>query len=265
MHALIWVASGLFAGWLARLLARSRGYGWFGDLSLGMIGGMVGGWLFRLAGITGPGDSPAHILTALLGALAVLGLSRLLRPMAQETRRLLAQTPAGDLEARLRALSKHELLSFERVLRRDRGIGNPNAAFDAQTTFGQRVADRVATFGGSWNFIGLFLLFMMCWMIFNTEARHRFDVYPFILLNLILSCLAALQAPVIMMSQNRQSAKDRLDAQNDYEVNLRTEVQIESLHAKLDAHHDKAWAELLELQRRQIELLERIAAGGERR
>ena len=264
MHALIWVMSGIIAGWLARLLARSRGYGLFGDLSLGMIGGLVGGWLFRLLGITGPDDSINHILTSLLGAMAALGVSRVLKPVADETRRVLAQTPAtADLEQRLRALSKHELLSFERILRRDRRIANPNVAFDAQSTFGQRVADRVASFGGSWHFIGLFLLFMMCWMVFNTEARHHFDPFPFILLNLILSCLAALQAPVIMMSQNRLSAKDRLDAQTDYEVNLRAEMQIESLHAKLDAHQEKAWAELLELQRRQLELLQQIAARGE--
>jgi len=205
------------------------------------------------------------VVTSLLGAVVVLVVSHALKPVAQETRRLLAQTPAAaDLEQRLRALGIHELLAFERVLRRDRVIGDPNAAFDSQTTFGQRVADRVATFGGSWHFIGLFLLFMMCWMIFNTEARHHFDAYPFILLNLILSCLAALQAPVIMMSQNRQTAKDRLDAQSDYEVNLRAELQIESLHAKLDAHQDKAWAELLDLQRRQLDLLEQIAARGRR-
>lgn len=265
MHALIWIGSGFVAGWLARLLARSRGYGLFGDLSLGVIGGLVGGWLFRLAGLTGPDASPRHILTSLLGAMVVLGLSRLLRPVAQETRRLLAQAPAGaDLEQRLRALSKLERLSFERMLRRERPVGNPNAEFDAQSTFGQRVADQVAAFGGSWNFIGLFLLFMILWMVFNTEAPRRFDVFPFILLNLILSCLAALQAPVIMMSQNRQAAKDRLDAQHDYEVNLRAEMQIEGLHAKLDAHQEKAWVELLELQRRQLELLEQIAARGER-
>lgn len=263
MYALIWIVSGFTAGWLARLLARSRSYGYFGDLSLGVLGALVGGWIFRLLGITGPDNSLNHILTSLLGALAVLAVSRALKPVAQETRRLLAQNPvAADLEQRLRALRKSELLAFERVLRRDRGIGDSNAAFDSQTTFGQRVADRVAMFGGSWYFIGLFLLFMMCWMIFNTEAQHHFDPYPFILLNLILSCLAALQAPVIMMSQNRQAVKDRLDAQSDYEVNLQAEVQIESLHAKLDAHQEKAWAELLELQRRQLQLLEQIAARG---
>jgi uncharacterized membrane protein len=97
-------------------------------------------------------------------------------------------------------------------------------------------------------------------MFFNAESADRFDPYPFILLNLVLSCLAALQAPVIMMSQNRQSAKDRLTAQNDYEVNLKAELEIAAMSAKLDALMDAHWSNLLDLQRRQVELLERLDA-----
>ena len=122
-------------------------------------------------------------------------------------------------------------------------------------TFGQRVADRVASFGGSWTFIGIFLLIMLVWMIINTEMRRPFDVYPFILLNLLLSCLAALQAPVIMMSQNRQAAKDRNDAKLDYEVNVRAETEIARLHEKID-QRDVEIRELLEINRRQLSLLE---------
>src|SRR5204862_2466187 len=122
------------------------------------------------------------------------------------------------------------------------------------------LADRVASFGGSWTFIGLFLLFMLVWMIINTELQQPFDIFPFILLNLILSCLAALQAPVIMMSQNRQAAKDRNDAKLDYEVNVRAETEIARLHEKID-QRDLEIQELLDINRRQLALLERMRPG----
>src|SRR5262245_6627066 len=127
--------------------------------------------------------------------------------------------------------------------------------------FGQRVDDRVAQFGGSWTFIGIFLLIMLVWMIINTEAKRHFDPYPFILLNLLLSCLAALQAPVIMMSQNRQASKDRLMASSDYEVNLRAAMEIQSLLARFDELREQKWVELVAMQQRQIELLEGIVRG----
>ncbi len=183
-----------------------------------------------------------------------------MRPAAQGTQRLLAEAvPAADLDARVRQLRDRECAALDALLRRARTVRDPNATYDQQLTRGQRVADKVASFGGSWNFIGLFMLFMLGWLVLNTEVV-RFDPFPFILLNLILSCLAALQAPVIMMSQNRHAAKDRIDAQHDYEVNLRAELEIQNLHTKIDAHQDTAWVELLELQRRQIALLEAIAA-----
>ncbi len=125
-------------------------------------------------------------------------------------------------------------------------------------TLGQRVADRVATFGGSWTFIFIFLTAMAVWMLINQQSGNPFDPYPFILLNLVLSCLAALQAPVIMMSQNRQATRDRLDARHDYEVNLKAEMEIMALHAKIDQLRESQWEELVRLQRLQIDLLEQI-------
>ena len=110
-----------------------------------------------------------------------------------------------------------------------------NLNLDRERTFGERVADGVASFGGSWSFIGLFALFMVVWIAINSDLMQRpFDPYPYILLNLLLSMLAAVQAPVIMMSQNRQAAKDRADMANDYQVNLKAEIGIMSLHEKLD-------------------------------
>ena len=127
-------------------------------------------------------------------------------------------------------------------------------------TLGQRVADHVATFGGSWKFIGIFAGFILIWISINVYVLfHRtFDPYPFILLNLILSCLAAIQAPVIMMSQNRQETKDRTRSENDYKVNLKAELEIKQLHEKLDhiiIHHNRR---ILEIQQIQIDLLQEI-------
>jgi uncharacterized membrane protein len=112
---------------------------------------------------------------------------------------------------------------------------NLNQEFEERLTFGQRLADRVAVIGGSWTFIAGFGVFLVVWTLINTIvlARHAFDPFPFIFLNLMLSMLAALQAPIIMMSQNRQAAKDRMAAALDYEVNLKAELSIAELHIKL--------------------------------
>lgn len=122
--------------------------------------------------------------------------------------------------------------SFRRVPR----VRDVNEVFDARLTVGERLADRVAAIGGSWGFIIGFSVFMVAWAILNTMvlARHAFDPFPFIFLNLMLSMLAAIQAPVIMMSQNRQAAKDRLTEKLDYEINLRAELEIMRLHEKID-------------------------------
>jgi len=126
-------------------------------------------------------------------------------------------------------------------------------------TFGERLADRIAAFGGSWTFIGLFFAALLGWVALNTGLRGKaFDPYPYILLNLFLSMLASLQAPIIMMSQNRQAAKDRLHAEHDYEVNLKAEIEIRTLHEKLDQLRDQKWTALVALQDEQIRMLERL-------
>ena len=132
---------------------------------------------------------------------------------------------------------------------------------DAQKlTFGQRIADKVASFGGSWTFIISFGVFIFLWISFNIFwlLNKGFDPYPFILLNLILSCLAALQAPVIMMSQNRQEEKDRERAKKDYMISLRSELEIRTLHEKIDHLILNQQQELLEIQKVQIEMMSDI-------
>lgn len=129
-----------------------------------------------------------------------------------------------------------------------------------KSTFGQRVADKVASFGGSWTFIISFVIFLLGWIALNVYwlSDKGFDPYPFILLNLILSCVAALQAPVIMMSQNRQEEKDRERAQNDYMINLKSELEIRMLHEKLDhliMHQEQS---LIEIQQVQIDMMNDI-------
>ncbi len=149
------------------------------------------------------------------------------------------------------SISQNELLSR-----------NVQTEYTEQLTFGERVADRIATFGGSWNFILLFLGFLVLWMLVNILAffGRAFDPYPFILLNLILSCIAALQAPVIMMSQNRQEEKDRLRAEHDYQVNLKAELEIRQLHEKIDHLLMQQGQRLLQIQQIQLELLQEINA-----
>jgi CRP/FNR family transcriptional regulator, cyclic AMP receptor protein len=126
-------------------------------------------------------------------------------------------------------------------LLRTRVSRNVNVEEAERMTLGERVADKVATFGGSWTFIFIFAAVMLVWVTLNTAAffSNHFDPYPFILLNLFLSMIAAIQAPVIMMSQNRQSAKDRLKADADYEVNLKAELEVAQLHRKLDNIYER--------------------------
>jgi uncharacterized membrane protein len=137
---------------------------------------------------------------------------------------------------------------------------NINRAFEKSVTFGQHVADRVASFGGSWTFIGFFALVLAVWISLNSFAllSHPFDSYPFILLNLVLSCLAAIQAPVIMMSQNRMEVRDRLRSENDYQVNLKAELEIRHLHEKLDVLLKHQWQKLLEIQQIQMDFMKEL-------
>ena len=125
-------------------------------------------------------------------------------------------------------------------------------------SYGQKLSDKLATFGGSWSFIIIFFLILMAWVISNTIAilSKPFDPFPFIFLNLILSCLAAIQAPIIMMSQNRKEDKDRLRAENDYKINLKAELEIRHLHDKIDHLTRDQWQRLLEIQEMQIDLLQ---------
>jgi uncharacterized membrane protein len=158
------------------------------------------------------------------------------------------------------ALEEAEKHVIEEFVARKPISHNVGKHYSEKRTFGERIADRVAAFGGSWTFIILFFVILFLWVILNTLVliSKPFDAYPFIFLNLILSMLAAVQAPIIMMSQNRQAAKDRMEAEHDYEVNLRAELEIIGLHHKIDELREIKWIELLEIQQKQIGLLEKL-------
>jgi uncharacterized membrane protein len=149
----------------------------------------------------------------------------------------------------VKSMAEHELLS--------RDI---ESEFEEKLSLGQRMADRVAEFGGSWNFILCFAAVMLLWIGVNSVALFwkPFDPYPFILLNLALSCLAAIQAPIIMMSQNRQEVKDRLRGEQDYRINLKAELEIHHLNEKLDHLIVNQWERLLKIQQIQMELLKEL-------
>ncbi len=137
---------------------------------------------------------------------------------------------------------------------------NVNAEFESKLTFGERVADRTAAFGGSWRFIFIFGGVIFLWVLINTAVFlwRPFDPYPFIFLNLVLSCLAAIQAPIIMMSQNRWEARDRLRSENDYKVNLKAELEIRHIHEKIDYLLRHQWGRLMEIQEIQVQLMEEM-------
>jgi uncharacterized membrane protein len=150
----------------------------------------------------------------------------------------------------MKSLKEHEFLSK-----------NINIEFDRQLTSGERIADRLTGFAGSWKFISIFLITIFIWMGINSIVfvLKPFDPYPFILLNLVLSCLAAIQAPIILMSQNRQESRDRLQAEYDYRVNLKAELEVRQLHEKIDHLLMYQWQRLLEIQEIQMDMLEEIA------
>jgi uncharacterized membrane protein len=149
----------------------------------------------------------------------------------------------------LQSLEKHEILAM-----------NVDAEFEQEWTLGERLADRIAAFGGSWAFLILFGVFIALWIGMNAVFLFwkPIDPYPFILLNLLLSCLAAMQAPIIMMSQNRQEAKDRLRSQHDYQVNLKAELEIRHLHEKIDHLLTRQWERLVQIQEVQLDLLSEL-------
>lgn len=137
---------------------------------------------------------------------------------------------------------------------------NADFEFQKNLSFGDRLSDKIADFGGSWTFIIMFVSIIVVWTTINAGLllRKPFDPYPFILLNLVLSCVAALQAPVIMMSQNRQEAKDRARGENDYKVNLKAEIEIRALNEKLDKLINDQWKHLLEIQQMQMDMIEEM-------
>jgi uncharacterized membrane protein len=149
----------------------------------------------------------------------------------------------------LQSLKENEILSTD-----------VEKEFVTALTFGERLSDRIADFGGSWAFIIIFFCILAVWIAINTVALllKPFDPYPYIFLNLVLSCLAAMQAPVIMMSQNRQEDRDRLRSQHDYQVNLKAELEIRHLHQKVDHLLKQQWERLIEIQNVQLELMEEI-------
>jgi uncharacterized membrane protein len=149
----------------------------------------------------------------------------------------------------IRSVKENELLSK-----------NINTEFEQKLTFGERLADKIADFGGSWNFIIIFGGILLLWVAVNSMILiwRPFDPYPFILLNLVLSCLASVQAPVILMSQNRQESRDRLRSEHDYLINLKAELEIRHLHEKIDHLLMNQWQRLLEIQEIQMELMEEL-------
>ena len=171
-----------------------------------------------------------------------------------------------DLTAKFRQTcaesGENEQRVIERLTQRLHISRDVNREYEESLTLGQRLADRIAIFGGSWTFILVFLSLLLLWMVLNTVVLARlskpFDPYPYIFLNLILSMLAALQAPVIMMSQNRYAAKDRVAAEHDYEVNLKAELEILALHQKVDTLRERQWMELVAMQQEQIRLLTKL-------
>ena len=150
----------------------------------------------------------------------------------------------------IRSLSEHDLLAKDTALE-----------YEQQLTFGEKLADKVATFAGSWRFIGFATGIIVIWIAINATALliRPYDPYPFILLNLVLSCIAALQAPIIIMSQNRQAERDRMRAQEDYKVNLKAELEIRHLSDKIDHILTKQWERMINIMQIQMELMEDIS------
>lgn len=201
--------------------------------------------------------------------------ARLVRPSVVATIKKTIPDWNDDGEICLTDLNHYRAMHVEEVLTEEHGelselqrmvvqslrdhetvISQEGRELGAAATLGERLSDRMAQFGGSWKFLGVFALLLFGWIYFNSSrvAGEAYDPYPFILLNLILSCLAAVQAPIIMMSQNRQEAKDRKRATSDYQINLKAELEIRHLHEKIDHLLLRQWEHIIELQQTQIEM-----------
>lgn len=188
-------------------------------------------------------DTEGYISLAELNKIRILHAEEL---AVQET------TELGELRKEVaESLKNQELITK-----------NIDHEFDQNSSRGERIADKVAAFGGSWTFIIIFLSILVTWMIINTTLilTRPFDPFPYIFLNLVLSCVAAIQAPVIMMSQNRQETKDRLRGENDYKINLKAELEIRHISEKLDKLINDQWKHLLEIQEMQMEMLQSAPA-----
>ncbi len=176
-----------------------------------------------------------------------------LNRVRREYFKFLIKEERGDLteveNAVVEALQEHEVLSTY--------ISPKDLQY---RTFGERLSDKIAEFGGSWVFIIIFGAALAIWVLWNSVSNIRFDPYPYILLNLFLSCLAAIQAPIIMMSQNRQQARDRINQEQDYKVNLKSEVEIRVLNEKIDKLISHQWQRLLEIQEMQMDFMEEITS-----
>ncbi len=180
---------------------------------------------------------------------------------AEDLHRYRIELVEDMLEAERGELSELDAQVMDALKQQELLTADVNREFDERVTPGQWVADRVAKFGGSWVFILSFGAVLAVWIIANSTAlfADHFDPYPYILLNLVLSCIAAIQAPVIMMSQNRQEAKDRLRSEHEYRVNLKAELEIRLLGTRFDLLLGRQWQHLMEIQRVQMDLLEEIA------
>lgn len=179
---------------------------------------------------------------------AMVSLPELWRYRAEYVQNLL-RAESGELSEIdhqvAESLVKHEMLSE-----------NIEADYAEKRSLGERLSDDLAQYGGSWTFLIAFAAFLALWMLWNSRTGHDFDPYPFILLNLVLSTLAAVQAPIIMMSQRRQEEKDRLRSLNDYKVNLKAELEIRNLHEKVDHLINNQWQRLAEIQQLQLDIME---------
>ena len=281
MYVWLCLLTGLATGACARLVPSRHPFALGSDIALGALGGVLAGLVLRVVGGAEAGALPWTIGAALAGALGMLLVARTLVRLrsgegpdadpAAATARGTLPTPrsidrAGLLhQALVAGLSDVERSVLGKFLNRETVVRDVEREHQERKTFGERATDRIAAFGGSWAFLGLFGAMLATWMLYNVDAPRAFDPYPFILLNLALSCIAAVQAPIILMSQNRQAQKDRLNAAADYEVNMKAEMEILALHEKLDALREKAWRDLIELQQEQIERLRRIEASAANR
>jgi uncharacterized membrane protein len=187
-----------------------------------------------------------------------------LAPDALVSRQEVDRYRANYVEELLRT-ERGELSNLEQQVARSLAEGDLISAniekdYSVRRTLAERASDDLANFGGSWRFLIFFVLGLGFWILVNVAGANSFDPYPFILLNLILSCIAAIQAPIIMMSQRRQEAKDRMRSLNDYRVNLKAELEIRHLHEKIDHLLFNQWQRLSEIQELQIEIMQGQAA-----